>query len=171
MKEKLIKLPQDSLIIMNELVLPHHTNVLNNLMGGHLMHWMDIVSALSAQKHAQRAVVTASVDNVSFKLPIRLGNLVRLEAQVTRSFNTSMEVFIQVTAENLLTGESFISNTAFFTFVALDQSHRPTTVSEIKPNTPEEKQRYDQAKQRRMLRLLLDKTPERVINDHLKALQ
>ena len=164
------KSPLNSLIIKSEMVLPHHTNLLNNLMGGHLLHWMDVVSALSAQKHAQGAVVTVSVDNVSFKLPIRVGNLVRLEAQVTRAFNTSMEVYIQVIAEDLNRAESFECNTAYFTFVALDQHHRPTQVPAITPKTTEEKQRHQEAEQRRMLRLLLAKNSEKIINERLKNL-
>ena len=86
---------------MTELVLPNDTNTLNNLMGGRLMHWMDVVSAIAAQKHSNRIVVTASVDNISFSKPIRLGNVVTLRAQVTRSFNSSMEVHIEVWAEDI----------------------------------------------------------------------
>ena len=88
------KFPRESFVSMTELVLPNDTNTLNSLMGGRLMHWMDIVSAISAQKHSNSSVVTASVDNISFKHPIRLGNVVTLKANVTRAFNTSMEVRI-----------------------------------------------------------------------------
>ncbi|MCZ6521787.1 MAG: acyl-CoA thioesterase, partial [Bacteroidetes bacterium] len=90
---KKFKYPQESQVTMTELVLPNDTNTLNNLMGGRLMHWMDIVSAIAAQKHSNRTVVTASVDNVSFSHSIQLGNVVSLTATVTRVFNSSMEVF------------------------------------------------------------------------------
>src|SRR6201995_4626809 len=86
-----IKTPKDSLVIMTELVLPNDTNTFGNLMGGRLMYWMDIAAALSAMKHCGTPVVTASVDNISFESPIKLGNAVRIEAKVTRSFNSSME--------------------------------------------------------------------------------
>src|SRR6188768_940086 len=122
------KFPRDSAVSMTELVLPNDTNTLNNLMGGRLMHWMDIVSAIAAQKHSNRIVVTASVDNISFKNPIRLGNVVTLRAHVTRAFNSSMEVRIDVDAEDVPTGHKFESNSAYFTFVALDASSKPTDV-------------------------------------------
>ncbi len=99
-----IRKPQDSFTEMNELVLPNDTNTLNNLMGGKMLHWMDICAAIAAQKHSNRIVVTASVDSVSFKETIRLGDVVTLSAYVTRSFNSSMEVFIEVYAQNIPTG-------------------------------------------------------------------
>jgi acyl-CoA hydrolase len=95
------KRPQDTFIVMSELVLPNDTNTLGNLMGGRLMHWMDIAAAISCQKHCNCPVVTASVDNVSFANPIKLGNLLTIEAKLTRSFNTSMEVFLRVWGEDL----------------------------------------------------------------------
>ncbi len=151
-KKKAVK---DSKVTMTELVLPNDTNTLNNLMGGRLMHWMDIVSAISAQKHSNRIVVTASVDNVSFGKPIQLGNVVTLTAQVTRAFNSSMEVHIQVVAEDIPSGTKFESNSAFFTFVAVDQSGRPIDVPESVPNNEEEKELFDGALRRRQLRLVL----------------
>jgi acyl-CoA hydrolase len=151
------KSPKDSLVTMTELVLPNDTNTLNNLMGGRLMHWMDIVSAISAQKHSNRIVVTASVDNISFKYPITLGDVVMLKAHVTRAFSSSMEVYIEVQAENIPSGKKYSSNSAFFTFVAVDQSGRPIDVPEIIPETPEEKELYDGALRRRQLRLVLAK--------------
>jgi len=140
---------------MTELVLPNDTNTLNNLMGGRLMHWMDIVSAISAQKHANSTVVTASVDNISFKHPIRLGNVVTLKAKVTRAFNTSMEVRIHVEAEDIPSGQKVDSNSAYFTFVALDREGNRVEVPEIEPETPEEIALYEGALQRRQLRLIL----------------
>ena len=140
---------------MTELVLPNDTNTLNNLMGGRLMHWMDIVSAIAAQKHANRIVVTASVDNISFKQPIRLGNVVTLKAKVTRAFNSSMEVRIDVEAEDIPANTRMESNSAFFTFVAVDQSGRPSEIPEVEPETEDEKSMYDGALRRRQLRLIL----------------
>lgn len=152
---KKMKHPRESFVSMTELVLPNDTNTLNNLMGGRLMHWMDIVSAISAQKHSNCMVVTASVDNISFKQPIRLGNVVTLRANVTRAFNTSMEVRISVEAEDIPSGKKIDSNTAYFTFVALDQTGKRLPVPEIQPETPDEVALYEGALQRRQLRLIL----------------
>ena len=146
-----------SSVTMTELVLPNDTNTLNNLMGGRLLHWMDIVSAIAAQKHSNRIVVTASVDNVSFSKAIPLGSVVTLNAQVTRSFNSSIEVYIEVIAENIPSGEKIYSNTAFFTFVAVDQTGKPIDVNEVTPETKKEKELYDGALRRRQLRLVLAK--------------
>ncbi len=149
------KFPRESFVSMTELVLPNDTNTLNNLMGGRLMHWMDIVSAISAQKHSNRTVVTASVDNISFKHPIQLGNVVTLRARVTRAFNSSMEVRIDVEAEDIPSGKKIESNSAYFTFVAVDQSGRPIDVPEIEPETDEDREYYNGALRRRQLRLIL----------------
>jgi acyl-CoA hydrolase len=146
---------KDSLTTMTELVLPNDTNTLHNLMGGKMMHWMDIVSAIAAQKHSGRIVVTASVDNVSFAQAIKLGNVVTLKAHVTRSFYTSMEVFIEVWAEDIPTQQKFMSNKAFFTFVAVDANGKPVPVPEALPETEEEKALYEGALRRRQLRLIL----------------
>ncbi len=154
---KKTKNPSDSLTIMNELVLPNDTNTLNKLMGGKLMHWMDIAAAIAAQKHSNRIVVTASVDNVSFAAPIELGNVVTFSAKVTRSFNSSMEVYIEVAAEDIPAKKKLNSNKAFFTFVAVDQSGRPIDVPELIPQTDEEKELYAGALRRRQLRLVLSK--------------
>ena len=149
------KFPRESAVSMTELVLPNDTNTLNNLMGGRLMHWMDIVSAIAAQKHSNRIVVTASVDNISFKHPIRLGNVVTLKARVSRAFSSSMEVRIDVEAEDIPSNTKTESNSAFFTFVAVDQLGRPIDVPEVEPETAEEKALYDGALRRRQLRLIL----------------
>src|SRR5690349_7264432 len=155
MAKKKTKNPKESLVSMTELVLPNDTNTLNNLMGGRLMHWMDIVSAISAQKHCNRIVVTASVDNISFRHPIQLGDVVTLKAKVTRAFNSSVEVRIDVEAENVPTGEKTESNSAYFTFVAVDQSGRPIDVPEVEPETEQEKELYHGALRRRHLGLIL----------------
>ena len=146
---------KDSLTIMTEMVFPNDTNTLSNLMGGNLMRLIDIAGAICAQKHSNRIVVTASVDNVSFVNPIPLGNVVTLEAKITRAFNTSMEVVVDIFSENIPAGTKDKTNQAFLTFVAVDQSGRPIEVSEAIPETEEEKQQYQKALQRRHLRLLM----------------
>lgn len=140
---------------MNELVLPNDTNTLNNLMGGRLLHWMDIAAAISAQKHCNRIVVTASVDNVSFKHPIKLGDVITIEAKVTRAFNTSVEVRLDVWAENIPSGSRAKSNEAYYTFVALDQDGKTVSVPQLEPLTPEDQDLFDGALRRRQLRLIL----------------
>jgi acyl-CoA hydrolase len=150
-----IKSPKHSFTIMNELVLPNDTNTLNNLMGGRLLHWMDIAAAISAQKHCNRIVVTASVDSVSFKQPIKLGDVITIEAKVTRAFNTSVEVRLDVWAENIPSGSRVKSNEAYYTFVALDQSGKTIPVPELLPETEEEKELFEGALRRRQLRLIL----------------
>jgi acyl-CoA hydrolase len=149
------KTPSQSATIMNELVLPNDTNTLNNLMGGRLLHWMDIVAAIAGQKHSGKTVVTASVDSVSFGKSIRLGDVVTLEAKVSRAFNTSMEIHIIVHAENIPSGEKFKSNEAYYTFVALDRNGTPMKVPTLVPETEEERKRFDGALRRRQLRLIL----------------
>lgn len=151
------KFAKESAVIMTEMVLPNDTNTLNNLMGGKLMHWMDIVAAIAAQKHSNSIVVTASADNISFQEPIALGNVVTLKAQVTRAFNSSMEVFIEVTAEDIPANKKIMTHRAFFTFVAVDENNRPSRIPELVPETPEEIENYQGALRRRQLRLVLAK--------------
>lgn len=145
----------DSLTVMTELVLPNDSNLLGNLMGGRLMYWMDIASALSAAKHAQSQVVTASVDNVSFQSPIKLGSVVTIEAKVSRAFKTSMEVHMVVYAQTLRYAKKVKSNEAFFTFVALDENGTPIEVPAITPETEEEQALYESAMHRRESRLIM----------------
>ena len=149
------KSPKNSFTIMNELVLPNDTNTLNNLMGGRLLHWMDIAAAISAQKHCNNIVVTASVDNVSFQHPIKLGDVITIEAQVTRAFTTSVEVRLSVWAENIPSGSRVKSNEAFYTFVAIDADGKTIPVPGIKPETEEEQKLFDGALRRRQVRLIL----------------
>ena len=149
------KFARESHVHMTEMVLPNDTNPLNNMMGGRLMHLIDIASAIAAQRHSNRIVVTASADNISFTYPISLGDVVTLEAKVIRTFNSSMEVHIRVWAEHLPTGKKVMTNEAFFTFVAVDQSGKPIAVPECVPETEEEKRLYDGALRRRQLRLVL----------------
>ncbi len=149
------KHPADSLIIMTELVLPNDTNLYGNLMGGRLMYWMDIAAALSAGKHCNAPVVTASVDNISFESPIKLGNVVHIEAKVTRAFHTSMEVHLKVWGEDLTHQYRYKSNEAYYTFVALDPNRKPRPVPSVLPETEEDFKLFDGALRRRQLRLIL----------------
>lgn len=143
----------DSQIVMTELVLPNHTNQLGNLLGGQLMHWIDICAALSAAKHSNRVCVTASVDRIDFHHPIRLGDAVTLVASVNRVFRTSMEVGVKVYAQNFREGTRIHTNTAYLTFVSVDNEGKPVPAPEAVPETEDEKRRYEEALIRRETRL------------------
>ncbi|MEO6831643.1 MAG: acyl-CoA thioesterase [Chitinophagaceae bacterium] len=140
---------------MSELVLPNDTNTLGNLMGGRLMHWMDISAAISAMRHANTPAVTVSVDNVSFSAPIKLGNLLTIESKVTRAFSTSMEVYLKVFGEDLEAKTRYFTNEAYFTFVSLDSTGKPQKVPELIPQTETEKKIWEGALRRRQIRLIL----------------
>jgi acyl-CoA hydrolase len=124
-------------------------------MGGRLMYWMDIAAALAAMKHCNSPVVTASVDNISFEAPIKLGNVVHIEAKVSRSFNTSMEVHLKVWGENAIQQNKYKSNEAYYTFVSLDENDRPKKVAQLVAETDEEKKIFESALRRRQIRLIL----------------
>jgi acyl-CoA hydrolase len=147
------KTVSDSIITMTELVLPHHTNQLGNLLGGQLMHWIDICAALAASKHSQKVCVTASVDKIDFHFPIKLGYAVTLIASVNRTFNTSMEVGVKVFGESHIEGKRYHSNTAYLTFVSVNNEGKPLKTFEIEPETNDEKRRYKEALERRQRRL------------------
>jgi acyl-CoA hydrolase len=149
------KKASESLTIMTELVLPNDTNLYGNLMGGRLMYWMDIAAAMATQKHCNAPAVTASVDNISFENPIKLGNAVHIEAKVTRAFNTSMEVHLKVWGEDLTQQFRYKSNEAYYTFVALDPNLKPRVVPQLIAETDDEKRLFDGALRRRQLRLIL----------------
>lgn len=140
---------------MTELVLPNHTNQLGNLLGGQLMHWIDICAALASSKHAKRICVTASVDRIDFLHPIKLGDVVTIKASVNRVFNTSMEVGVRVTAENHTKGNQRHTNSAYLTFVGLGENGKPAKASEIIPESYDEKRRFEEAMTRRDKRLRL----------------
>jgi acyl-CoA hydrolase len=145
----------ESTVIMTELVLPNDTNTFGNLMGGRLMYWMDIAAALAALKHCAAPVVTASVDNISFETPIKLGNVVHIEAKVTRAFNSSMEVHMKVWGDDAIQQYKYKSNEAYYTFVSLDPNGKPRPVNKIIPETADEQRLFDGALRRRQLRLIL----------------
>lgn len=141
--------------ISTRIVLPNDTNMLNSLFGGTLMAWMDEISAICAHRHSQRVVVTASVNNISFSQPIRLGDMVTLVAKISRAFTSSMEVFVDVYVDTHVTGKRIKCNEAIFNFVAVDQNGRPIDVPGIIPESEEEKQRFDSALRRKQLSLVL----------------
>ena len=145
----------DSFTVMNEIVLPNDTNTFGNLMGGRLMYWMDIAGGIAAGRHCNAPCMTASVDNLSFKNPIKLGNVVHIEAKVSRAFHTSMEIYMKVWGEDSLQKYKYESNEAYFTFVALDPHGKPREVPQITPETEDEKKLFDGALRRRQIRLIL----------------
>lgn len=153
--EQKTKTAKESSVVMTELVLPNDTNTFGNLMGGRLMYWMDIAAALAAMKHCGSPVVTASVDNISFESPIKLGNVVHIEAKVSRAFNSSMEVHLKVWGEDAIQQYKYQSNEAYYTFVALDPNGKPRPVAQLVPESEEELKLFDGALRRRQLRLIL----------------
>ena len=140
-----------------ELALPTDANRFGFLLGGRIMHLVDIAGATAAMRHARRPVVTASVDYMSFLHPIRIGQLVILRSSVNRVFRTSMEVGVKVFVEDLLTGEQRHTCSAYLTFVAIDESGRPTPIPPVIPETEDEKRRYEEAGRRRERRLQMRK--------------
>jgi len=149
------KTPSQSKTIQTEIVLPNDTNNLNNLMGGRLLHWMDIAAAVCAQRHCGETCVTASVNNVSFGHPIPRASIVTLEANISRSFSSSMEVIIDVWIEDTQSGKQIKCNEAIYTFVAVDKSGKTVKVPKVSPETEEEKKRFDAALRRKQLSLIL----------------
>lgn len=161
---------KNSQVTMTELVLPNDTNLFDNLIGGRLMYWMDIAAALSAMKHCGSPVVTASVDNLSFENPIKRGNVVTVQAKVTRAFTTSMEIHLQVWGEDPVQQFKYRSNEAFFTFVALDPNGKPQEVPPSQPESEEEIKLFEEAVHRRQIRLILSgKLNAKDASEELKA--
>ncbi|MCC6412384.1 MAG: acyl-CoA thioesterase [Saprospiraceae bacterium] len=146
----------DSLTVMTEMIMPNDTNPMGNLMGGYLMRWMDIAAAICAGKHCEAHVVTAAVDNISFQKPIRLGDVITLEAKVTRAFTTSVEIYVEVFANDIKGQNPRRCNHAYFTFVALDDTRKvPCEVPAVIPLSSEEEQLFESASRRREIRLIL----------------
>ncbi|MCO5249150.1 MAG: acyl-CoA thioesterase [Chitinophagales bacterium] len=150
-----LKTPQDSINIHTELIMPGQTNPLGNLMGGNLLSWMDVCCGISALKHCGTICVTASVDNVSFRLPIKVGDVVVLKSFATRAFNTSLEICCEVYIHNPRTGEDTLSHTAFFTFVSIDGNGNRLKVPTLSPLTNRDKELFESAMRRREFRLFL----------------
>jgi acyl-CoA hydrolase len=139
----------------SEICLPNSTNLLGNMLGGHVMHLVDLCGALAGMRHARDTVVTASVDQMTFLYPVHLGDLVLLKSQVNRVFRTSMEVGVKVWVENLHTTELRHISSAYLTFVALDRAGNRLVLPSILPETDEDKRRYNEAAERRAYRLAL----------------
>lgn len=151
-----VKRVDDSRTTMTELIMPNDTNPLGNLMGGNLMHWMDIAGGICAGKHCEAYVVTASVDHVSFQNPIKLGSVISINATVTRAFTTSVEVYLEVYVSDFDGKNTMKSNHAYMTFVALDEAKKkPIAVPGLQPITPAEIQLHESAARRREVRLIL----------------
>jgi acyl-CoA hydrolase len=148
-----VKAVRESTSEYSELALPNDANGLGNVLGGKVMHLVDLAGAMAAIRHARRPVVTLSVDSLQFLHPVRIGELIVLRSSVNRVFRTSLEVGVKVITENLLTGEKRHTCSAYLTFVALDEERKPTPVAPVLPETADEKRRYEEAGERRQYRL------------------
>jgi len=137
----------------SELALPNDANTFGNLLGGRIMHLVDLAGAIAAMKHCRNPVVTASVDHMDFIHPVKIGQLVRLRASVNRAFRTSMELGVKVWVEDLVTGAEKHVSSAYLTFVAIDANGKGVSVPPVIPETDEEKRRYQEAGERRAYRL------------------
>src|ERR1035437_1953326 len=149
----IIKTPDDSKTTMTEVVFPNDTNPMGIVQGGRIIQLMDIACAITAQTHSGKIAVTASIDKVSFKQPARLGDILTIKAKITRAFNTSMEIHVEVWSKRLPEMKPIQTNDAYFVFVALDEKAKPTSVMPVKPVTSEEKEQYIQALKRRKNRI------------------
>lgn len=138
-----------------ELALPNDANALGNVLGGKVMHLVDVAGAMAAMRHARTPVVTASVDHMNFLFPVHIGQLIILRSSVNRVFRTSMEVGVKVVVEDLMTGEQRHTSSAYLTFVALDAEGKRVEIPQVIPETEEEKRRYEEAGQRREYRLAM----------------
>jgi len=143
---------RESISEMAELVLPNDANPLNALLGGRLMHWIDLAGAMAAHRHSRAYVVTASIDHMDFLVPVRVGDFVILRSSVNRVFHTSMEVGVKVWVENYRAEQSHHVSSAYLTFVAVDAAGNKMAVPPVVPETEEEKRRYDGAARRREIR-------------------
>jgi acyl-CoA hydrolase len=153
MKEKKVA---DSKTVLTELIMPNDTNPLGNLMGGNLMRWMDIGAGICAAKHCEAYAVTASVDHVSFQKPIKLGDVITINVTATRAFTTSVEIFVEVFANNMLGENVRKSNHAYFTFVAIDKdTGKPCKIPKLIPLSAEEEKLFEGASRRREIRLII----------------
>ena len=146
------KTVRDSASEMIELVLPNDANPLGNLLGGRLMHWIDLAGALAAHRHSRAYAVTASIDHLDFVTPVHVGDMVILQSSVNRAFRTSMEVGVRAIVENYISGTHRHVSSAYLTFVAVDKEGKRLQVPPLVPETEEEKRRYEDAGRRRELR-------------------
>ncbi len=145
MKTKKNKYPSDSQTIKTEVVCPNDTNPMNILQGGRLVEWMDMAAAVCAQTHARKICVTASINHVDFNEAAKIGDIVTINAKITRAFNTSMEIFVRAFARKVLEGKQLLISEAYFTFVGLDESGKTAPVVGVTPETAVEKEQYEAA--------------------------
>ena len=165
------KTPNDSLTIMTNIVLPGETNYLDNMFGGELLARMDKACSISARRHAEtHRVVTASVNQVSFIHPIPVGSIVKIEAKVSRAFNSSMEIIADTWLEDPESGETIKTNQGIYTFVAVDANNKPIPVPAIEPQSQEDQDRYEAALRRKQLSLVIAKRMDPNDATELKAL-
>ncbi len=162
--------PSESLTVLTDLVLPSETNPLNNLFGGELLARMDRAASITARRHSRRIAVTASVNHVAFNRAIPLGSVVTVEAKISRSFKSSMEIYLDVWVEDRETGNRSKANEAIYTFVAVDDTGRPIEVPGVTPETPLEIERFDAALRRKQLSLVLAGKMKPAEATELKAL-
>lgn len=146
---------RESISEYSEFALPNDANPLGHILGGRVMHLVDLAAALAGLRHARCAVVTASIDHMSFLHPVQVGELIILRSSVNRVFRTSMEIGVKVEVENLITGESRHTSSAYLTFVAVDSGGQRIPLPPVIPETQEQKRRYEEAEQRRAYRLAL----------------
>ena len=159
-KAKLTPRPvRESISEMTEIVLPNDANPLNALLGGRLMHWIDLAGAMAAHRHSRQYVVTASIDHLDFLVPVRVGDFVVLRSSVNRVYHSSMEVGVKVFSENIFTGERKHTSSAYVTFVAIDQNHEPHSVPPLILETEDDRRRYREAGERRRYRLSMRHKP------------
>ena len=149
------KAVRESISEYSELALPNDANGLGAVLGGKVMHLVDLAAAMAGMRHSRTPVVTASVDSLHFLHPVHIGELIVLRSSVNRVFRTSMEVGVYVTTENLMTGRRLHTCSAYLTFVALDKAGKATAIVPVIPETEEEKRRYREAGERREYRLAL----------------
>ena len=164
------KTPSESRTVMTDMVLPSESNPLNNLFGGELLARMDRAASIAARRHSRRITVTASVNHVAFNRSVPLGSVVTVEAAISRAFNTSMEVYIDVWMEDRFSGEKIKANEAIYTFVAVDDAGSPTNVPELRPETDLEVERFEGALRRKQLSLVLAGKMKPADATELKAL-
>ena len=145
MRKNFYKKPSESIVVKTEVVCPNDSNPMGILKGGRLVEWMDMAAAVCAQTHARRICVTASVNQVDFHSPAKVGDMINIIARITRSFNTSMEIFVQAFASKVPEEKKYIVSEAYFTFVALDENGKTTGVIAVKPVTPSEKKQFHAA--------------------------
>lgn len=159
------KLPSASVTVKTEVVCPNDTNPMGMLQGGQLVHWMDIAAAVCAQVHAEKICVTASIDSMNFRAPAKVGDIITIQAKITRAFMSSMEIWVRAWGKNVTGKESTLLSEAYFTFVALDNDTTPAKLPALKPETEEEMEQYEEALKRKQEKTKTMKNLSNKINE------